>query len=222
MESLLEVLRASFALHNLPFTVLLLIMVGYWLLVCVGFLDSESADAGLDLHGPADVHGPVDVHMDMGALHSLAKFMHAGEAPLMAILSVLVLCAWAFSVLANHYLNPGGGLLLAGVLLIPNLVVSLLLTRILTKPLRSVFKALNKDYDEAIVTIGQVCAVTTSEATPKYGQATLETKGASLTLQVRTSEGHELKRGDRALIIGEDKEKQVFRVVRYEEPKLED
>jgi hypothetical protein len=219
MESLFEVLRASFALHNLPFTVLLIIMVGYWLFVCVGFLDYESADAGLD---GVDVHGPGEVHVDAGALHSLAKFMHAGEAPLMAIVSVLVLCAWAFSVLANHYLNPGGGLLLAGALLIPNLVVSLLLTRILTKPLRAVFKALNKDYDEVIRLVGQVCTVTTSEVTQKYGQATFETKGASLTLQVRIGEGHRLERGDRALIIGEDKEKQVFRVVRYEEPKLEE
>jgi hypothetical protein len=219
MESLLEVLRASVALHNLPFTVLLVIIVGYWLLVCVGFLDHESVEGGLN---GMDAHVGGEAHVDLGVLHALAKFMHAGEAPLMAVLSMLVLCAWAFSVLANHYLNPGGGLLLAGALLIPNLVISLLLTRILTKPLRMVFKALNKDYDEVIPIIGQVCTVTTSEVTERFGQATLETKGAPLTLQVRIAEGHRLGRGDRALIIGEDKERQEYRVVRYEEPKLED
>jgi hypothetical protein len=216
MESLTEVLRASLALHNLPFTVLLVIVVGYWLLVCVGFLDWNATDPGMEWNG----HG--DVSVEGGALQSVLRFIHAGEAPLMAILSVLALCAWAFSVLANHYLNPGGGLLMAGALLIPNLVISLVLTRVLTKPMRAVFKALNRDYDEAVPIVGQVCQVITGEVTSTFGQATLETRGAPLTLQVRVDEAERLQRGDRALIIGEDKEKQVFRVVRYQEPKLED
>jgi hypothetical protein len=216
MEPLRDVLHASLALHNLPFTVLLIIVVGYWLLVCIGFLDHQTADASLDVDGPGDLHA------DPGAFHSILSFLHAGEAPIMAVLSILVLCAWSFSLLINHYLNPGGNLLLATGLLIPNLLVSLLLTRVFTKPLRVAFKALNKDYDQAEPIVGQVCLVTTSEVSNKFGQATLETRGAPLTLQIRIAEGDRLQRGDRALIIGEDKDNHLFRVVRYQEPKLED
>jgi amino acid transporter len=216
MESLLELLRVSMQPINVPFTILLVLVVLYWLFVCIGFLGSEAFDADMDAHAGGD--GAHHFH----ALHSVMKFLHVGEAPLMAILSVLVLCAWAFSVLINYYLNASGSLSVGLLLLIPNLLLSLLLTRLLTKPLRAVFKMLNKDYDTPVKIIGQVCVVTTGEANATFGQASVEVRGAPLLLQVRTSGEEVLRRGERALIISEDTEKNCFHVIKYQEPKIED
>jgi hypothetical protein len=218
MDSLLELLRVSVQPINLPFTILLILVVFYWLLAVAGFLSTEGFDG--DLHGPADADLEGIHHFS--PLHWIMKFLHVGEAPLMAILSVLVVCGWAFSVLANYHLNPGGSLGLGLLLLIPNLFISGLLTRFLTKPLRVVFKMLNKDYDAHEKMVGQVCTVTTSEVNAKFGQATVEVKGAPLVLQVRTSNGETLRRGDRALIISEDADKHCFHVIKYQEPKVEE
>jgi hypothetical protein len=228
MEALFELVRVSVQPINLPLTILLVLAVLYWLLVLAGFLSAD--DGGGDLGGGGEVGGSAHMEVEMNgaghhhfaSLHAVMKFLHVGEAPLFVIVSVLVLCAWAFAVLANYYLNPDGALGLGALLLLPNLLLSVLLTRALTKPLRVVFRALNKDYDQHEPIVGQVCTVTTGEVNTSFGQGTVEIRGAPLLLQVRTSDGEVLHRGDRALIISEDKEKNYFRVIKYNEPKLED
>jgi hypothetical protein len=216
MDSIFELLRVSLQPLNLPFSILLGLVVLYWLFVCLGFFSTDGLDGDMEMSGDAD-----GLH-SFGSLHSVLKFLHVGEAPLMAILSILVVCAWAFSVLANYYFNPGGAFGFGLLLLIPNLLVSLVLTRFLTKPLRVVFKLLSKDYDRHEKIVGQVCLITTGEVTERFGQGTVEIKGAPLVLQVRTSHGEILRRGDRGLIISEDKEKSCFHIIKYQEPKLEE
>ncbi|MEW6302401.1 MAG: hypothetical protein AB1705_02960 [Verrucomicrobiota bacterium] len=237
---MLELFHAAIQPINLPFTLLVVLMVLYWLMVASGLVHLDSMDSGMDVHldGHADLHADGDVHADGdahadgdsdshthghgGILNAFLTFLHVGELPVTIILSILVLCGWAFSILANHYLNPNYGLVRGLVLLVPNLIVCVLLTRVLTYPFRKIFRKLDQDFDEKIQIVGQVVKVLTGEVTTGFGQASLEHKGVPLTIQVRTTGDAVLKRGDKALVIEQDREKGLFKVVRYEEPIIEE
>ena len=210
MESLRQVLSASMAVYNLPLTILFVAVLGYWLLVCLGLFD---IDFGLD--------GDLDPDGSGRLLSGALGFMGAGQVPVMFVMSLLVLFLWLIAVVSNYYLNPGQAWWLALVLLVPNFIASLVLTRLLIVPLKPLFAALHKDYDKAIPIVGQICSVTTGEVTESFGQATIETEGAPILINVRISSGDPLVRGDQALVVEEDREKQLYKVVKYEQPKLE-
>jgi len=208
----LEVLSEAVALVNLPFTVLMGLVMIYWLLVALGALDSEF---GTEAHGGA--HG--DGNADHGSLSGMLHFINLGDVPLMVVLSVLSLCLWTGSMIANHYFT-GHNALLALAFLLPNLAVSLVVTRYLTLPLKPVFRLLRRDEDDAVPLVGRTCRITTSTANETFGQAEVETNGAPLLINVRTLEGAAMTRGATAVVFREDTERDIYFVTEVPDPKL--
>lgn len=223
---MLEVIREAFWVVNLPFTMLLGFVLLYWALVGVGLLDFD-ADGGIDVsHGGdvahpggdlhADTHSP-DVHQPLegatGALKSMLQFLNFGNVPAMIIVSVMALIAWLSSMIANHYFG-NGTIVRALILLAPNIVLTVALTKVLTTPLKKFFNALNRDYEEHKPVIGRTCTIITTEVTDKFGQAQIETSGAPLLINVRTYGDTVLAKGESALIIKEDKESNIYTVAR--------
>jgi hypothetical protein len=241
---MLEIFTEAVSLYTLPFTVLLGICVLYWLLVLVGLLDMDGhgIDVGHDVHVGSDVHvgADVDVHaadldaghdLDSGdahhepmqmhhgpdaahsALRSVLQFLNFGEVPAMIVVSILSLSAWTCSMIANHYFNTGS-LVRALILLVPNLFLTVLLTKLLSTPLRKLFSTLNREFEEHKPVIGRTCTIITSEVTDKFGQAQIETSGAPIIINVRTYGETVLTKGESALVIKEDKENQLFTVAK--------
>jgi hypothetical protein len=236
-----EVFSESISWVNLPFTVLLGVVVAYWLMVALGFLDMNlfgEVDADLhaefhaDAHVDGEIHaggtdGDVDGHPfipgdpphltgdkaggiskeltggDSSFVMQALSFVNVGKVPVMFILSVLVLCLWLGSMIANHYLT-GGSMGLALALVIPNLIVSVIATRYITLPFRPLFRMLTAERDEEVAVIGQRCVIVTSEATPEFGQAEIKTDGAPVLLNVRTMNDARLVRGDLAVVVRRD------------------
>lgn len=206
-----EVLSEAVRPINLPFTVLLAVVVVYWLLVAVGVcgLDHEGGDlhAGdgavhLDGHHPGDdgalPHGDASV----GWFSSLLHFVNVGEVPVTIVGSVFALCLWLGSMVTNHYWTgsaPGLGL----VALVPNLLLSAVVTRYLTMPFKPLLRAMNRDGDEHTPIVGRTCEITTSEANAQFGQARIETKGAPVLLNVRVRNSTALPRGASCLVVEE-------------------
>lgn len=219
---MLEVLREAVAPVNLPFTILLGLVVGYWLLVSIGLLDMD-ADATPDFH--ADVHLPhgggashaVDLHGAsegfQGTVKSALQFLNIGNVPAMIVLSIMSLSFWTWSMIGNHYFNEGSAMR-ALVLFAPNLVLTILLTKLLTSPLKRLFQTLNREYEEHKPVVGRTCMITTNEVTDKFGQAQIDTSGAPLLINVRTFGDTILKKGESALIIKEDKENNIYTVAK--------
>jgi hypothetical protein len=256
---MMEVLSESVRLVNLPFTVLLGCVIGYWLLMGLGLvhfetgtdadlqadLDSDvdvdahadvdvdahadmdvdahaEVEAGADAHvdGDADADGHLDTHVEPGLFSALFQFLNIGEVPLMVILSLMALSLWTFSLIFNHYWNHGS--VLRGLLfLAPNLVATCLVTHLVSKPFKLLFKALNREYEQHVPIVGRTCVVTTSEANAQFGQAQIETKGAPLLINVRTNEDAVLKKGETGLVIKEDKAKSVYTIIKVTADKLE-
>ena len=194
-----EVFDQAFRMVNLPFTVLLGLIVLYWLLVALGALDVHLfSDVGHDAHHELDHDGD-------GFLH----FLGIGDVPVMVIVSVLGLSMWLGSMLSNYYLT-GGSQLYALALLVPNFLISVVVTRYVTLPLRPLFRLINKDRGPGEEVLGRVCQIVTSEATPTFGQAEITRSGASVLINVRTLDDAVLVKGARAAVVRSDSEKGVY------------
>jgi hypothetical protein len=135
----------------------------------------------------------------------------------MILLSVLITLVWAGAVALNYYFNPGQSFLVAGGWLFANGVVSLLLTKFLTVPLKPLMRKL-KEGEKHRPVIGRACVIKTSEVTETFGQAEAEDdSGNPLLLHVRVSQGQKsLAKGDRALVVDTLDDAQTYVVRKLE------
>ena len=203
-----EVFEQAFRMVNLPFTVLLGFIVLYWLLVALGALDIHLFS---DVDSDADVDGDVhhDLDHDVGQFTKVLHFVGIGDVPVMVIVSVLGLSMWLGSMIANFYLTDGSQLY-ALALLVPNFLISVVVTRYVTLPMRPLFRSLSKDRGAGEEVLGNVCRITTSEATPTFGQAEITRSGAPVLINVRTLDDAVLVKGARAAVVRSDSEKGVY------------
>jgi hypothetical protein len=212
-------LDASLQFPTVVFTIGLGIALVYWLFVLLGALD-------IDLLGGAD-HGGVgdavaggakggaealkgikpDVDADTGGLwHGLGL----GAVPVTISVSLILFAGWAGSLLAMEYGLPALGSpgWLVPALLPVVLVVAIVLTALLVRPLAPVFAfregKSNRDY------VGHTCTITTGRVDDNFGQATVEDGGTVLVIPVRCDRPEKLARGDKALIIDFDPERQAY------------
>lgn len=224
---MVEFITAAFAPVNVLFTVLLLVVGLYWVLVILGALDIDLfhidvAHGGADFHVDGDVDlghdvgGHVDGHVDgiePGLGHSVLHFFYFGEVPTMLLVSIMVLSLWAFSMLGNHYLNPQGSPAMAVAIFVGNFAVSTLVLKFVALPLRTLYFILNKDYNAPGDVVGKVCQVVTTHVTrEKMGQAEVPTKGAPLLLNVLARDEHVFNRGEQALVVERDMAKGTYRI----------
>ena len=234
-----EIIHEALLLYNFPLTLLFGVCVAYWASVCFGLLDVSSldadvdlhVDAGADLHLDADAHADLDGHLDAdahghevggGAMISFLRFMNVHEVPLMVVVSVQVLSMWTIALFTNHHWNAGESFPLAMGFLAGNIFVSMIITRIVTSPLRPVMRALKKEWDDVGDIIGFTGVVMTGEVSEDFGQVEVVRKGAPTMCHARIPEGGEpLSRGDTALIIDYDEQTQTCIVKRLEGDKLE-
>ncbi|MFO0552717.1 MAG: DUF1449 family protein [Polyangiaceae bacterium] len=173
---------------------------------------ADGLDAVDGAHG-AHAHGADGADVDAGDSPStgLLGFLRLRSAPMTVVASLFALFGWL--VTGTYGLTFGVPSLLVGApLLLGSIVVSLLCTSVAVRPLAPLFATHHATKNNDLV--GKVAIVSTGEVTDRFGQANLEDGGAGLILQVRCDPGHELRRGDRVLLIQWDAEKAAFHVER--------
>lgn len=198
---MLELLAEALRPINLTFTILLGVVVLYWLLVALGAM-------GLDFGADIEVEGDADATWTSGIL----KFINIGEVPVTVVLSFLILFGWVLSIIANSYFT-GGSTLLGLAAVVPILLLSAVATRFCTMPFKPLLRALSKDGEEHLPIVGRTCQITTTEANAQFGQAQIDTKGAPILINVRIAEGEALPRGSTVLVVRQDSDKDVYYVV---------
>lgn len=188
-----ELYQEAIRLINFPLTVMVVLVVLYWIFVILGFLDIDLLDFDLEL----DADGA-----EPGFFGKLAQLCHFGDAPFFVILSILFTSLWTISLLLNFYLNPNDSILLGLVFLVPNVAVSLVLTSIVVYPVHLVFKKLNEDDNARKTVVGEICEVTTSRVDRRSGGAAVPTEAAPIVINARTTDDKEiLEKGDKAIIV---------------------
>ena len=216
---MMEFVQESLKLINLPFTILLLLVLAYWLFVIIGVLGLDAFDIDMDAWDAdydvdADMDGDFDADADGEVSFGVAtlKFFHFGEVPLMMIVSVFILCMWASNLLANYYLNNDRTWLVALFLLGPNLLVSLIVSKVILMPIVPIFRLMSAGEAARMKIVGKTCLITTNEVSEKFGQAEIAQDGPPIVINVRVEKGDYVTKGDVAIVCGYDKSQDTYRV----------
>jgi hypothetical protein len=176
----------------------------------VGDLGGGHGDADFGDAGDADDAGS-DGH---GALAALMSALHLRSVPATVVFSLVITFSWLVSVVTMQLVTrmaPAlpGQLLSAGVL-VASLVLALPLTSIAARPLAKIFAPRHAPVKSDF--IGRTCVVRTGSVTQKFGEATLHDGGAGLVLRVRIEDGKQLTRGEQALIVDYDADRETYLV----------
>ena len=91
-----------------------------------------------------------------------------------------------------------------------------LLTKAVTSPFRYLFGKANSGIAAPIRIVGKTCVITTSEVTPRFGQAQMEQEGAPITLNVRCRADVRLGKGDEAVITEHDTDTDTYFVYPFD------
>ena len=212
---MMELFQESMRAVNLPFTVLAMLAVLYWVVVLLGVIDVDALDFDMDLDVDVDVD--VDVDGDIvghgSALASLVGILGLKNVPILLALSVYFISLWLVGMVAQYYLNPGDSAIIGGVIIAVNLFASLIVMRIVTRPFAKIYGVLNKDYDAPAKVVGSVCTVTSLDISgSRVGSCEILAKGAPIQINAVHRGEHFLKKGDEALVVRYDKENRVYEI----------
>ncbi len=198
---MLELLYASISPHQLPLTVLLALVVLYWLLIVAGLIDLET-----DMGGDADFNLDTDSHHGHGAstggiFVTAGRFFGFADVPIIVWGSFLALFMWFSSLVLNHLYNATHAPATALLLLLPNLAVSALATKLTTIPIAKLFKAMADADTEAETVVGRTGIVVSVDVDERGGQLQIAGLGAPVLVNARTRPGEStFKKGDEAKV----------------------
>ena len=215
------------ALTSFPavvYTVLLGVVLVYWLLAIIGLVDFE-AGADVDIGADAGDAGDIGDAGDAGdagdggpeGLSGLAAWLVAfglNGVPFSIVVSLLALVGWFLTGMASLTLLPlvpdalrwaaGAGVLLAAAAL------SIVIAAQLVRPMRGLFVTHRAISNAALV--GQVCKVLTGVVDERQGRAEVAQRGAGINIRVWAPAPNSLRRGDAALITEYDPARQRYRI----------
>lgn len=204
------------------FTFFLLLTVLYWLVAVLGFIEIDVLDFDIP-----EADGALDGALDAGdgmtnadALAGLALKLGLYGVPVTIIVSFLSLIGWIVCYYICHFLLdwlPTGLLrYAAGIpILLGSLWVAVMVTAVIIKPLRPLFKKAEQHTPKRI--LGQTVIVRTSRVDSEFGEAELDDGGAGLILRVRADKDQTFTRGDRVVLLQHLEPENVYRVVSEEE-----
>lgn len=193
---------AATAYPTAVYTVLLGIVLVYWLLAMIGIVDVDSGSLEIDgnLHTDADT-------ADIGELAGYLVALGLNGVPFSVVVTLVVLVAWTLSCLAAMWLLPlvptsllqvaaGTGVILA------SFAAALPVTAWAIRPLRGLFVTHAAISNAALV--GQTCVVLTTSVDEKFGRAEVGTRGAGVNIRVWAPSPNQLAKGSKARILEYD------------------
>jgi len=194
------------------YTILIGVLLVFWLFAILGALDIDilSFDADLDFDGEVEIPGFV------GLLHTLGLT----GVPFTIVLSILIFIAWVLTYVVSAYVLPLVPtailkFVLASATLVGAFVIAVPITAKVVSPLRKLSlentAKSNKDY------LGAVCKVTSLNVDESFGQGKIQTTGTSLIVRIRAVVPNEIKKGDIVRPISYSKLDNVYHVVTNEE-----
>ncbi|HEX9731805.1 MAG TPA: hypothetical protein VGG06_07420 [Thermoanaerobaculia bacterium] len=220
MTGILEVLHHAFSMPTAIFSVLLILVILYWLVSLLGIFSLEMFEAA---EGLAD--GAADALAEAGeSLGEAAEGERPGllrgfdDVPRSISWSLVVVFAWLFSLLATIYLPRYTEVAMQGLAAVAmvgavSLMLAVAVTAVALQPLRKVLVAGYGPSRHDLV--GRVCVVRTQSVTDDFGQAELDDGGS--ILQVRNPQHYDFTGGSRGLIYEYDPAREVFYIMPMED-----
>jgi hypothetical protein len=200
-----ELIQAAFSGVNLVYTILLIVMLAYWVVVLLGVIDIDpfGMDVDVDVDG-GDLSGEAGGDAGAGDGFSWLNYFNVGEVPVMIYASILIISMWMVSMQLNHWLDSydSGWVAdyrgwIAGGLALPNLLFAAFVAKLVLTPVRR----LRHQRPQHTRLEGKTCLVTSLEVNETFGRCEMPKTDGSLILNARTRNGEVLRKGDAAEIL---------------------
>ncbi len=206
---MLEIFKSAITGVNIIPTVLLGLIILYWITVIIGAIDIDLFDIDLDLDIP---EGEVITN----PFHGFLAFLNVGDIPFMLVLSIFSLCLWTISMIIGVFPIVSEGFVNT-ILIIPNIIVSLFITKAVTHPLKGLFKGIMKDVESDIKIEGQLCTLVCDVNYGRLGQAEIERLGSSILINVKVDDEEEaLLKGDKAIVVKKVDDRSYYIIKKFE------
>lgn len=213
----MDVLNDSILIYNLPFTLFLGLQLVYWLFVIIGALDIEIADGllgagdGADVSIEAEANPDADIDFSNHSLLSgLLDFFYFKKVPVIILTSIWTLAGWATSMILNTIFNSEHQVLLGMLMYIPCFFAGLMAVKIFGLPLSKLFISLENDPDDITSATGSFCTMITSVSPNKVGVAKVNMGKAMIQINVVTHSDMHFKKGEKAVVIERNAEKNEY------------
>ncbi len=221
-----QFLRTIVAFPVMPMTVLLGVVLCYWLFVILGAVGFEGGHDGITAGAKAAGEGLTGGMKAAGeaatgsakavgakdaggeADGSILDMLGLGSIPITITGSAVAFFGWLLTIFGTNLLG-GGALIQSGVLL-GSLVLALLCSAVVLRPLRRVFDGHSAISRKELR--GKICVISSGSVDKAFGTATMEDGGAGLMIHVTCARANPLKKGDRALIIDFDPAKDSYEI----------
>jgi membrane protein implicated in regulation of membrane protease activity len=206
-----EFIDAILSPVNLVLSLLLLACLVYWVMVFLGALDIDLFDADVDVDADADLD--LDAADHGLSTISLMRFFNLGQVPLTVLASLFVLILWVIGVGTHRYVGDWS-ILLQLLALVPMFVVAALLTKVVSTPLKKLFRELERaESSGEIDFIGKRCTVSSWTIDQNHGQVEVVTTGSPIKLNaLLEGADHPLQKGAEVVIVSQDPDSGVYRV----------
>lgn len=208
-----EFLGNIFSFPTLFYTGLLGLTLLYWFTSMMGLADFDFDLDDIDADGSSNT----DIAESSGFLN---KFKLDG-IPLTISLSFVIFLSWVLSfLLVNYYQDKVAEEWVKAfigvwvILLAP--VISVPIIGILLSPLKPIFKKFKEEAEgrKADSLVGHIAIVRTNKVNMNFGDADIDSEGASLILKIRAEEPNDLKRGDRIVLTEYISDENIYMVRR--------
>jgi hypothetical protein len=132
-----------------------------------------------------------------------------GNVPVTISVSSVIFFAWVTTVFASRSMEGFGLLPRIGVLL-GAFVVSLMASSLALRPLNRIFTTARPASREDVV--GKLCTITSGKVEADFGTAIIDDGAAGLNVHVVCNKQNGLKKGDRALLVTFDAQREVYEI----------
>jgi hypothetical protein len=158
-----------------------------------------------------------DASDNSGPFYAILVFLNVAELPFMLVLSILILNFWIISMLL-YYLPIVQGGLVNGLLFIPVIMISTIITKYEVIPLKGIFKYSNMQANIENVATEQLCTLMCQVNNERLGQAKIKRDGASIVINVKSEYDKEtFEKNEVAFVSRKDTDKNIYYIVKIEE-----
>jgi hypothetical protein len=209
-----EFLQTILSFPTVVWTVLLGVVLLYWVLVILGALDIDVLHVDADASADADVDvGDAGHH---GGFASVVDALGIAGVPVTITASFWILAAWFLSVAGRDLLGSlTGGVLGGAALFVAAAAIGLFAAAMAVRPMKGFFAVEHAPKRESLV--GKTCTVGTARVDARTGQARIEEGPNVYEVPIRCLQDNALGRGQTALIIEYDPAEEIYLVVPMDE-----
>ncbi len=211
-----ELFDVSFAPANFILTLFAIIMLLYWLVVIFTGFTFDGPDVDVDFDADAEFQNPdlVGQTSGQGFWSGFLDFLYIGELPILFIISIVVFSMWFINVNVTFIFGLTNNLF-GFLLYIPNLVVSMLITKVVAKPFVKLYAFFNHKGEEPIDFIGKVGRATAPISKDKLGQIEIQTEEDILKVYAKSLDDEAIAYGETVMILEESQDKKYYLVQKY-------